>query len=59
VFSTGNPTKAKRFLKKLLKNSIEAFSLKDLKINIEIKENGKDAIEKALIKVKLIIKKLN
>ena len=30
VFSTGNPTKAKRFSKGLLKYDIEVLSLKDL-----------------------------
>ena len=52
LFATGNATKAKRFSEGLLKNGIEVISLKDVDINIEVEENGKDAIENALIKAR-------
>lgn len=59
VFATGNPTKAKRFSKGLLKNNIEILSLKDLNIDIDVEENGKDAIENASIKARECYKKTN
>ena len=52
VFSTGNPTKAKRFSKGLLKYDIEVLSLKDLNLKIDANENGKDVIENALLKAR-------
>ena len=52
VFSTGNPTKAKRFSKGLLKYDIEVLSLKDLNIKIDAEENGKNVIENALCKAR-------
>lgn len=52
VFSTGNPTKAKRFSKGLLKYDIEVLSLKDLNLKIDADENGKDVIENALLKAR-------
>ena len=52
LFATGNETKAKRFSKGLLENSIEVITLKDIDKDIEIEENGKDAIENALIKAR-------
>lgn len=59
VFATGNPTKAKRFSKGLQKYDIEVLSLKDLDINIDVDENGKNAIENALIKARACFKKTN
>ena len=52
LFATGNPTKAKRFSKGLLEKGIEVITLKDLNIEINIEENGKNAIENALIKAR-------
>ena len=52
VFATENPAKAKRFVKGLLKNNIEILTLKDLNISLDIEENGKNAIENALIKAR-------
>lgn len=52
LFATGNPTKAKRFSEGLLKKGIEVITLKDLNIELEVEENGKDAIENALIKAR-------
>lgn len=52
LFATGNPSKAKRFSKGLEEKGIEIISLKDIDTKIEIEENGKDAIENALIKAR-------
>lgn len=57
VFATGNPTKAKRFSKGLLKNDIEVLSLRDLDVSLSIDENGKDVIENALLKARECYKK--
>ena len=47
MFATGNPSKAKRFSKGLKKDDIEVLSLNDLNIDLEIKEDGKNADENA------------
>lgn len=56
LFATNNPTKAKRFTKNLLKYDIEIVSLLDMNIKLDVEENGKDAIENALIKAKACYK---
>lgn len=52
LFATGNESKAKRFKKGLLENDIEIITLNDIEKTIDIEENGKDAIENALIKAR-------
>lgn len=52
LFATGNESKAKRFKKGLLENDIEIITLNDIEKKINIEENGKDAIENALIKAR-------
>lgn len=52
LFATGNESKAKRFDVGLNKHDIEVLSLNDIDINVEVEENGKDAIENALIKAR-------
>ena len=52
LFATGNPSKVKRFEKGLLENDIEIISLKDIEVEVDIDENGKNAIENALIKAR-------
>lgn len=52
LFVTGNPTKAKRFSKGLYEKGIEVITLKDINKEIKIEENGKNAIENALIKAR-------
>lgn len=52
LFATGNPSKAKRFSKGLLDKGIEIITLNDIEKDIEINENGKNAIENAIIKAK-------
>lgn len=56
VFATNNPSKAQRFSKGLLEKGIEVVSLRDLKINLQVDENGKDAIENARIKARACYK---
>ena len=52
LFATENASKAKRFRDKLLKNNIEIITINDLSEKISVEENGKDAIENALIKAR-------
>lgn len=52
LFATENASKAKRFKDKLLKNNIEIITINDLSEKISVEENGKDAIENALIKAR-------
>ena len=52
LFATSNPTKAKRFSKGLLEKGIEVVTLNDVNLDIEVEENGKNAIENALIKAR-------
>ena len=52
LFATGNPAKAKRFLDGLNRKGIELLTLKDIDAKIEVDENGKNAIENAIIKVR-------
>lgn len=59
VFATGNPTKAKRFSSGLEKDDIEVLSLKDLSLELEVSEDGENAIENALIKARECYKKTN
>ena len=46
-----------RFSKKLLEQGIELISLLDINQKINIEENGKNAIENALIKAKKMLSK--
>lgn len=52
LFATTNESKKKRFYNKLLEKNIEIETLKDLNINLDIEENGSDAVENALIKAR-------
>lgn len=52
LFATSNETKTKRFSKGLLEKGIEVLTLKDLGIQLQVEENGKNAIENALIKAR-------
>lgn len=52
LFATTNPAKIKSYAKELKKNGIELITIKDLNLNIEIDENGSNAIENARIKAK-------
>ena len=52
LFATGNESKVKIFKDKLLDNNIELITLNDIDKTIEVEENGKNAIENALIKAR-------
>lgn len=52
LFATENESKAKRFRKGLLENNIELITINDVEKKIDIIENGKNAIENALIKAR-------
>lgn len=52
LFATTNKSKINDFKKNLFKYNIEVLSLEDLNIKIDVNENGKSAIENALLKVR-------
>lgn len=52
LFATTNPAKVLKYKKPLEEKGIELITLKDLDLNLEIEENGKDALENAYIKAK-------
>jgi inosine/xanthosine triphosphate pyrophosphatase family protein len=52
LFATENPSKAKRFSKGLLEKGIEVITINDISNKVEVEENGKDAIQNALIKAR-------
>lgn len=56
LFATGNESKVKRFKSRLLKNNIEIISLNNIDSEVEIIENGNNAIENALIKARAYAK---
>jgi inosine/xanthosine triphosphate pyrophosphatase family protein len=59
LFATGNETKAKRFSKGLLEKGIEVITLKDFGTEIEVEENGNNAIENAILKARAYSKITN
>lgn len=59
LFATGNESKAKRFKDGLLRNGIEIITINDIDEDIEVLEDGKDAIENALIKARAYAKALD
>ena len=52
LFATKNPAKVKRYATKLQDKGIEVLTLKDIKLNLDIQETGKNAIENAYLKAK-------
>ena len=59
LFATGNPSKAKRFSKELYEKGIEVITPNDIDKEVKIEENGKNAIENALIKARAYSKTVN
>lgn len=51
-FATENQSKVNRFKNGLLNLGIEIISIKDIDKKVDVEENGKDAIENALIKAR-------
>ena len=52
LFATSNPAKVKKYAEKLKEKNIDLLTLKDIDIDIEVEENGKNALENAFIKAK-------
>ena len=52
LFATGNPAKVKSIAKKINDTSIRITSLKDLGLELNVDENGKNSVENAIIKAK-------
>ena len=52
LFATKNPAKVKRYATKLQDKGIEVLTLKDINLNLDIQETGKNAIENAYLKAK-------
>ena len=52
LFATTNPAKVGKYKKALEEREIELITLKDLDFELNIEENGKNAIENAYIKAK-------
>ena len=50
LFATTNPAKVNKYKQALENKGIELITIKDLEVNLPINENGKNAIENALIK---------
>lgn len=59
LFATGNIAKVNRFKDKLKENNINLISLKDIDISLDVTEDGKTAIENALIKARAYSNKLD
>ena len=57
VFATGNQSKGKRFSNGLMEKGIEVVTIKDLQIELNVIEDGKDAIQNALIKARTCFEK--
>lgn len=52
LFATTNPAKIKKYASQLKERGIEVLTIKDLKIDLDVDENGKNALENAYIKAK-------
>lgn len=59
VFATKNPSKGKRFSEGLLEKGIQVLTCTDLQIELAIEENGKNAVENALLKARACYNKTN
>jgi len=52
LFATTNPAKVKTYASRLIEKGYEIVTLKDLKIDIDVEENGTTPLENAVIKAK-------
>ena len=50
LFATGNESKVKRFKNALLEKGIEIITINDLDCEVDVLENGNDAIENCYYK---------
>lgn len=56
LFATTNPSKLKRYSKKIKERGIDLVTLKDLNIDIDVEETGDSALENAIIKAEAYYK---
>lgn len=52
LLATTNPAKIKRYASKIQEKGIEVITLRDIDLKLEVEENGKNAIENAIIKAR-------
>ncbi len=52
LFATSNPAKVKKYADRLKMKNIDLLTLKDIDVDVDIEENGKNALENAYIKAK-------
>ena len=52
LFATKNPAKVKKYKDELEKNGIELITAKDIDVDVEVDESGKNCVENAYIKAK-------
>ena len=52
LFATKNPAKVKRYKDRLEKHGIDVLTLSDIDVDVDVEENGENAIENAYIKAK-------
>lgn len=52
LFATTNPAKVKKYAEKLKAKGIELLTIKDLNLELNVDENGKNALENAFLKAK-------
>ena len=52
LFATGNEAKVKRFRDKLLERNVRLLTLKDIDMELDVLEDGSNAIQNALIKAR-------
>ena len=52
LFATKNPAKVKRYVSRLQDKGIEILTLKDINVELDVQETGKNAIENAYLKAK-------
>ena len=53
LFATTNPAKIKKYVNQLKERGIEVLTIKDLELDLDVDESGKNALENAYIKAKI------
>lgn len=59
LFATTNPAKIEYYAKELKRRSVEVVTLQELGITLDVKEDGKNGVENAMIKAKAYAKVSN
>ena len=52
LFASSNPSKVAMYAEELKRNNIDVLTLKDINLKLNVEENGKNAVENAVIKAK-------